>query len=128
MLRAFQAGGVTRQLFVAKSRRHQANAIDVARWNAYRSAQAHKQGVDVRTLAAQITGFKHGFDITFAATFDLRFAPSVTHHPVVDGTDFFKIGLRALDGILSRCLHDTVGGQQMGGASEVFQGSRIICR
>ena len=122
VLGTFQAGGVARQLFVAKSRWHQADAIHIACRHTHGAAQADKQGVDVGTLAAQVACLQHGFDIALAAAACLRFAPRVGHDPVVNGACFLRVGFRALRGFECGAAHDAIGGQQVCGACVVVQG------
>ena len=121
MLRALEAGRVAREFFVAKGRGCQTNAIDVTGRQTGGTAQAHEQGVDVGTFAAEVAGFQHGFDVAFTAAAHLGFAPGIGHDPIVNGAGFVQVALGALGGFHCRGAHNAIGGQELGGAGLMAQ-------
>src|SRR5207244_3992850 len=91
------------EALVAKPRRRDADAVDIACGQSDRTRQPDIERIQVRALAAEIAGLEHRGDVADAAAARLRIAEGIIDDPLVDAT-------RLLD--VAECpAHDPVSGR-----------------
>ena len=85
------------------------------------SRESDVEGIQVRTLASEVTSFEHGADVAPTAAAYLRIAERIVDDPLVDRTRFLDIGVGAFRNFGRLGFHDSVGRNVFVRLQEILQ-------